>query len=277
MADPLKGNSVSFWETFFGTCERRAFLNAVFPERDEDKGPALLRGIKIHDVFEDVCNRRLKVDSWGAAAASVTMDAEARHYVDRMLSHVVSGGWPAPREGGVEKWFRELPLGELGTIPWRGKIDLISETAPLVNGGQITGCEERLCVVDWKTINSRERIKSEWEARRALQLPVYCLATGIRTACYVYLLPHGKPFTLRVDFTEKELDRHRMWIYNQYSVLKSRWAQLIETAEECDRKLEEYPNWKEVFSLASPEERLCNEKWCRHWKHCLGADHGIDR
>jgi hypothetical protein len=255
LAKPLKRNSYSFWNTFFSLCQRRAFLDAKFP--DQKKSAALERGIRIHNMLEALGKEAIGTGDWEFARHGRKLgEEEARYYKALEDSGILAALKPIE----VEQWIHELKF-EGETLPWVGKIDLVSATTPNMKGKTVEVLGEP-CIVDWKTINSSARILSPWQAQRSLQLRVYSLATGIPVAGFVYLLPSGQVTSVFSRFTTEELKVTWTWLKANHAVLQARWAQLDD----------DHGNWEEVFSLAPIDNPLCCKQWCPHFQRCLGKD-----
>lgn len=242
---PLRPPSISSAGTFSDICERQAFLDKIVAAPSSE---AMERGKCVHAAIEEHMRIRMgeEVERWTGpdpygAAGYVARLLEWEEYKDL-------------RPRAVELWFCQIP-GRMGRpgFWWNGKIDLVSATTPGLDGP---------CVLDWKTIIAERKIKSPWEAKKSLQLQVYCLVTGVRNAGFVYFTPSGPVKSTIVTFTEQELDKAWLWAYNHSLVIRSRWAALDDDGG----------NWEEVFSMAAPGHPLCSEKWCDHWDYCFNQE-----
>ena len=213
---PLRPPSFSSADTFSDICERQAFLDKILGTSESE---AMRRGSAVHEGIENLmrCARDTpgitSLSSWRRLAPELSAVAEP--YVKRLLE------WPGLGDlqpTAVEQWFSMIPLrlGRPG-FWWNGKIDLVSATTPGLDGP---------CVLDWKTIAAERKIKWPSQARRSLQLQIYCLVTGVRHAGFVYFTPTGPVKEVIVTFTEQELDKAWLWAYNHSLVIRSRWAAL---------------------------------------------------
>jgi hypothetical protein len=228
-------------------------LDAKFP--DQKKSAALERGIRIHNMLEALGKEAIGTGDWEFARHGRKLgEEEARYYKALEDSGILAALKPIE----VEQWIHELKF-EGETLPWVGKIDLISATTPDAGGKGVEVLDEH-CIVDWKTINSSARVLSPWQAHRSLQLRVYSLATGIPVAGFIYILPSGQVASVFCWFSQEDLKVTWTWLKANHAVLQARWNQLDD----------DHGNWEEVFSLAPLDHALCSKAWCSHWSRCLG-------
>jgi len=262
-----KNHSFSRLNTFTSICERRHAFDALVPEKADS--PALRRGTHVHDALENMAELIIAGETAVAAAEAVGDDPPEgslsrdvlRGYLDRavpVFEHL------APLKGGVEAWFRKIE-----GMPIVGKIDLQSKRIPIFDErGLPVGSKPGLCVLDHKTTSSPARIQDGREARRSLQLRIYCLATEITTAGFLWFLPSGPVRGTLVEFTPEELETSRKWLQEELGVVDSRWAEAARK-DGPGPQIEGYD--LSSFALAAPGHGLCSEKHCRHWFRCLGA------
>jgi hypothetical protein len=248
-----KQDSVSRVSTFAEICERRYFWDCFKPYVSTiDQA----RGTHVHDALEAVCKRRLAGATWEEALDYVIHhppegplpDMRLRVYLEQVepILHTLT-----PR--AVEDWFRGVPHPN-----WCGKIDLVTDTMPIVDrGGAVAGSEPVTGAVDWKTLKPGKRPMDDYTARDKLQLRVYCLAYGLRTAAYVWLPWSGPALVTRIDFTEAELAQTQRWIDETSAVIEERW-QRTEDGEDTRQ-----------WALAQVGTPLCSAKWCDHWTKCV--------
>lgn len=261
-----KGHSFSRLNTFT-ECERKAAFDALSEWKDS---PAMAQGTDVHNGLEMAVNFMIEGASAEDAIAQVKEDDPHRillerdardDYLDRALP-VLS----VLRPTSAERWFRR----DSRIAPARGKIDVESSVTPVFGATGLPTGEviEEPCVLDWKTTKSPRNIKSEWEARRALQLQMYCLEAGVQRASFVYLLPSPAPVRgVAVAFTDEQLDTCERWLREQMKVVDSRWEEALLDDGRYDLS---------GFALSSPANALCSAKWCPYWDKCLGRTEGPD-
>jgi len=266
-----KKHSFSRISTFSEICERRGAFDSLIP-REWDSAP-IKRGNHVHDMLERMALLMIEGDTAVQAAEAV---AESKLCTEGYLKPNVAANYlqravPVfehlkPRKEGVEAWFRDV-----SGLPIVGKIDLISETTPLVDpSGYVIGSVDKLCILDHKTIGNPARMKGTYEAKKSLQLKIYCLATGARNAGFIYYLPTGAVRVVVVEFTEAELDIARTWLDLTLKTINRRWeeAAALSGRETGAPEVEGFNLLP--FSLAEPGHPLCNAKFCDHWDRCLG-------
>jgi hypothetical protein len=272
MSNP-KRHSFSRLNTFAEICERRSAYDSLL--KDWVDTPASKRGSHVHDALEQVAKRMVNGETAVEAAEYI-----AEHPPEGFLKQPVLAGYLeravvalehiTPIEGRVEQWFEEA-----AGLPIVGKIDLVSATTPVFdNYGLPTHSVPGLCVVDYKTTGSPARIKDKWEAKKSLQLKIYCLATGARNAGFLWFLPSGPVKGTFVHFEEDDLAIAKLWLRHTLEVVQSRWdvAARPRMGDHAplttDHLVEGYD--LSGFSLAAPGHGLCNAKFCEHWDRCLG-------
>lgn len=242
---PHKHHSFSRLSTFSEICERRYALDALDPE--PFSSPAIERGSHVHAAVEAYCRARIagSDDPVGAAQranANRTLPGRAKYALsqeaidDYLVRLEPALSQIAPT--AAEKWFRDC-----AGLPIVGKIDILGRRA----GDDV--------VVDLKTTSNPARILGEGEALRSLQLQIYALAAGVRTAGFIFVMPVGRPVEVFVTFSEEQLEISKNWLRAELDVVDSRWK----------------GDGLEAFSLARRGHPLCSEKWCRHWKNCIGG------
>lgn len=241
-----KGNSFTRLNQFAEICERQYWRDCL---HRRPSTPAMEKGSRLHGIAEEMAKNWMKTKEW---VISQDLDDEEFEYANRicwLLSVLV------PRQ--VEFFYKEI------NGRWEpGRVDMISETTPYWDEEkEAFRAIGEPCVLDYKFIGRRDRIKSEWEAKHSLQLQMYALKTGIHTAGFAYFLPQGTPVLRIVKFSKEDLDKADRWLTMEGKVIAQRWASM-ETEED---------GWK-VFSLAAPDQPLCCKQWCHHWGLCLGKE-----
>lgn len=258
--------SFSRWDNFSNRCERLYALDILFPV--PFGSPAQARGAQIHDLFEGFL-RRVRASGYDVQKA----------YTDyREVS------WPeGPRKTRgelepfleacaslVEKWGRKVLhveewINVVDGMPWSGKVDLV-----------IDHLEHGPMVVDWKTCATTTWAKSENEARRSLQLQVYCLAMDVRRAGFVYLPNSAAPLERFVTFTEAALERTKTRLRALQATIASRWQAAGLAVATNDRGMpclvRDQRGTVDLtpFAEAGSEMPWCSKKHCQQWGNCLG-------
>ncbi|MEE8522177.1 MAG: PD-(D/E)XK nuclease family protein [Gemmatimonadota bacterium] len=262
---PHKNHSYSRVSTF-ARCQRCYALDALDPE-PFNSVPAK-RGSHVHSGLEAACTAMsLGVSAVEAVQIVIDLNKEGK-IKGRFMEHDEFTSYMlrarpvleklTPVEGKVELWFRKVQH-----LDFVGKIDLISGTLP-------DGRTHR-CVVDWKTTGRPTNIPDQYKASKSLQLKTYCLAADTRYGAFVHFLPTGPAAIVCVEFSEEDLDIARRWLTRTVGVIEYKWreALIVKAFPQGD----ESPKYDlSGFSLASPEDPLCCEKHCRHWKECLGKE-----
>lgn len=240
---------------------------------------AMERGSHLHNAFEAAAKLRLAHPDWEwdtcvtrikeAPPEGVLSQNELESYLSRALP-ILKGLTPVV--GGVEAWFDAVgPACGLPPLPVRGKIDLISAT--------VWDCSEQARpyailkeagVVDYKTISGERRIKTSWEARRSMQLRIYCLATGLRRAGFVYLPPKDEARAIFVEFTDELLEQAHRWIRITSDVMLSCWSRFAGKEVTWGDEIQPIGDWT-AWPLSHSDNMLCSAKWCKHFDNCLGA------
>lgn len=234
--------------------------------------PAIHRGNHVHDMLENMALYMTKgMTAVEAAEAVHESDAFDGYLKPPAAASYLERAIPVfelikPKKGGVEAWFKDAQK-----LPIIGKIDLQSSTTPVFgpNGLPVDSREED-CVLDHKTIGNPARMKGAHEAKKSLQLRIYCLATGMNTGGFIYYLPSGPVRGVVVTFTDAELALTREWLRLQLDVIDSRWERAKELSG-SDTTAPDIGGYNlQPFSLAEPGHGLCSPKWCDHWAECLG-------
>lgn len=241
-------HSFSRISTFDDICELRYALDAITPRSPSSE--AQLRGTHVHDVAEKAAKEMLL----GAAPAAALQTAA--HFVEGPLSEAELAPYLErlelffhdrfPQRGSVEFWFRDFEwrgekASEILRMPWCGKIDLMTT-------------EDVVC--DYKTIGNWGRRKNEHEARKSLQLLVYCLSQGVRKASFVWLNPKFPLDVTTVEFTDAELEAGFYRLIRICQTIEHRW---------------EHGGW-----AMNPDSGLCSKKWCDHFAACQGCGLNIE-
>lgn len=235
--------------------------------------PAQLQGTQVHEFLQDAANGVIRGNAWSEGAFAypcgpLSLDMLEDYYA-RALPFLECF---IPKD--TEVWFSEA-----AGLPIRGKIDLLSDTTPLTSemGTLVPGLIKEPCVVDYKTIGNPNRTKTSAEVRRSLQLRIYCLATGIRRAGFVYLPPKTDVTGVFLCFSKEELEVTRRWLERTFEVIKAKWQRFFRLSSPVEFG-DEFPDesvigadWS-VWNLAHPDNFLCQEKYCVHWSKCLGKE-----
>lgn len=252
-------HSYSRFSTFSSECERRYFFDALFPEAEADKGPALREGSHVHKALELFALLRQSGVSVGDCVESLRANPpEGPLTCERLMSYVDR---VAPMFETLEVVEAESRFTSVAGMPIKGFVDLVSETT-------LTGARRRM-VLDWKTTgNPMRAMEAVRTIKESLQLQLYCLAKGVADAAYVFLLPdpHSPPIIGEVTFNSKDLALAAKWLHGTIRTIDKRWAAAKEDAAPGQ-------DWNpEVFALARPGMSWCNARWCRHWNRCLGNE-----
>lgn len=277
MSNPKK-HSFSRLNTFAEICERRSAFDALIPG-DWSSTP-IKRGNHVHDALQEVAIHMTRGLTAVQAAEIVAQDPPEGYLKQPVLASYLERAVPlfeqlTPMKGKVEEWF-ESARG----LDICGKIDLQSSRTPLFDGsGLPCGSAEGHCVIDHKTIGNPARMKSSYEARKSLQLQIYCLATGARNAGFIYFLPGSAPVRgVMATFDEAQLALTQIWLTKTLDVVDSRWVEakrLFGVEMNTDLEVKGY-NLR-PFSLAAPGHALCTAKFCDHWDICLGKGSSPDK
>jgi len=269
MPNPKK-HSFSRMNTFADICERRHAFDALIPG-DWDT-PAIKRGNHVHDSLEQMANLMVAGESARDAAEYLAENPPEGYLKQKVLAGYLERAVPVfelldPIKGGVEAWFDDVE-----GLPIIGKIDLQSMTIPVFDDhGRPSHAISGHCVIDHKTTASPARIKTKWDAKKSLQLQIYCLATGARTAGFLWYLPTGEVRGTMVDFSEDELAKAKLWLHHTTNVIQSRWQEAKTLGASGGGPGPHLSGYDlSPFSLAAPGHGLCNEKFCDHWEQCLG-------
>ena len=262
-----KSHSFSRISTFSESCERRHAYDAL---KGWSSSLPMERGSQIHKALEHLAEQMSFGQTLQAAVEHVLMDLPAGPLSEAQLADYVHRAVPffehvTPEKGGVEQWFEYIK-----GLPLVGKIDLISSTTPILDSyGRPVGSSNTRCVLDHKTIGRSDKIKTESEAKRSLQLKIYSMATGAMNAGFVYYLPYGDVRATIVTFEERDLEFARIWLRRTIDVIESRWKE----AHELGQTAPDFNGYNlSPFSLAEHGHFLCSAKYCDHWLDCLGKD-----
>lgn len=245
----------------FSICERRHFYDRSGPKQPPTK--PMLRGLHAHDTMEELAKRFLQFTNWDIAFAGAEL--KDGPVPAKKLTDWVEGVRPileATRPVAVEEWFG------CAQNEWNmcGKIDLRSATTPCLDDmGRATGRSlDKPCVLDYKSISSARYCKSEFEARKSLQLALYGLVKKVSMAGFVYLLPSGDVRATIVELDPAFLEKASRWVHETYERIQRCWyeARGLESEGEPPEK---------AFSLAPVDHPFCSVK-CQHWAKCLGKE-----
>jgi hypothetical protein len=246
--------------------------------------PAMERGSHLHNCLEVAAKKWLELDcpspgqAWAKALdlissappEGVLSQQEIESYL-RRASDVV--GPLIPVKGGVEAWFDDVGVAHgLPLLPIRGKIDLISETGLLTSEmARAFDVVDGPAVIDYKTISGEHKIKTSWEARRSMQLKIYCLATGLKRAGFVYFPPKSECRAMFVEFSDEDLQTAHRWLTKTLDAMLECWRRFFRCYVQWGETINsENRNW-EAWPLAHPDWYLCSPKWCGHYDNCIGA------
>lgn len=272
-----KKHSFSRLNTFSDICERRSAFAALI-SGDWDT-PPIKRGNHVHAALEHMATHMTGGLTAVQAAELVAGDPPEGYLKAPVLASYLERAVPVfeqltPMKGKVEEWFNHC-----GLLKIVGKIDLQSSRTPLFDpNGKPCGSTEGHCVLDHKTIGNPMRINSPHEAKRSLQLQIYCLATGARNAGFIYYLPGGAPVRgVVVSFDEAQLTLTESWLTTTLNVVDSRWVE-AKRLSGCGNGAPEVAGFNlQPFSLAAPGHGLCSAKYCDHWDICLGKGTSPDK
>jgi len=261
--------SFSRWDNFSNRCERLYALDILFPQ--PFGSPAQAKGAQIHDLFEGFLRRvrasgydvqKAYTDYWGISWASWPDGPRERKELEPFLTTCMHL---------IEKWGRKVLhveewINVVDGMPWSGKVDLV-----------IDHPEHGPMVVDWKTCATTTWAKSENEARRSLQLQVYCLAMDVRRAGFIYLPNSAVPLERFVTFSEDALERTKTRLRALQATIASRWKTTglhVLTNERGMPYITDVQEGLEIdltpFAEAGSEMPWCSKKHCHHWSRCVG-------
>lgn len=259
----LVRNSFSALEQF-DFCERQFFFRRVL-KLPEPPSHYLSIGNLYHDCIAyllavpgddpEALVRRLLAKhkgetGWVCPTPDETLVKEVVQNLGRLQTQVFPYLKPRRRPDGT------LEIEQWATRWITGKIDLVSETTPVVDpAGRITGAvESRPCVVDWKSKSSTKK-RTQEETNRSKQLALYCLEKELDTGAFVEI-PRDVAVPINVvvvQFTPEELDYWARWFQAQFAAMQSRGRE------------------ESAYKLAPPGHPLCSERWCAHWARCPGG------
>jgi hypothetical protein len=266
----------------FSRCPRQYVHDVLSGPTPSNK--AMERGTHLHNSLEAAANLWLERPEWAwdvclnrimdAPPEGVLSQPEIESYLDRALPVVKD---LIPVVGGVEAWFDDVgPACGLPSLPIRGKIDLISETS-LKTSEQSRPYDvcDGPAVIDYKTISGERRIKNSWEAKRSMQLKIYCLATGLDRAGFIYFPPKSEARATFVHFSEDDLAVAHKWLTLQLEAMLACWKRFTrDPLAQFGHQLEDDEladgDWT-AWPLSHPDNILCSPKWCEHYSNCIGA------
>ncbi len=252
--------SFTRWNEFTNGCERRYALDILDPEREESL--ALRKGKQVHRLAEGIIGwlsdgppPDFDTIVWNSTVESGPCSREElEKYYDGICALLQK--WKLHE---VEQWINT----EVAGMKWAGKIDLIAED------------DKGKFVVDWKTCGTLTFIKGPVEAKRSLQLQVYCLATGLNRACFVYLPPSGVPKIVEAKFTKEQLAVTAARLRQYDKAILSRWIDAGAYLRGGNQVSLEDGLDLHPFKLAGSDYPFCKKGTCRHFKRCFGGDDGI--
>jgi hypothetical protein len=235
---PRLRHSFSRIDQFSSNCELQYMLDALFGSWEDT--PATLRGSHVHSALEQAALQVLDGATWLQAmqAAPDLVPEDKRYLEDEELEGYLARALPVVRLWtpiSTEGWFDDC-----GGLPICGRIDGVYKD------------EDGEFVLDFKTTGRPDRIKDAWQAKRGMQLAIYCLATGLRRAKYLWFLPAGDAVLTEVEFTEQELARKLYWLEKQIDIIEHRWSN---------------GGW----ALSRPDNGLCSKSWCKYFGDCIGS------
>lgn len=256
--------SFSRWDHFSNRCERLYSLDILFPQ--PFGSPAQAKGSQIHDLYE-MYLRKVREHNYDAKAAfDAMLEAEwpvgprppekLEPYLVTCRDLVISWGSQVKH---VEEW-----INVVDGMPWSGKIDLV-----------IDDPDHGLTVVDWKTCATLTYAKTEREARKSLQLQVYCLALDVRRVGFVYLPNSAQPREVFVTFTDEELELAKVRLRAMKETIEGRWRAAgfeLGVDERGMSYLASSPKNVDLspFAQAGTDMPWCSAKYCSQWANCLG-------
>jgi len=252
-------HSFSSINNFTEICQRRHYHDKISPS--PFSGEAAERGTHVHAALEAVAKAMALGKTAEEATEFITIPTgilSPEVIKDYLVRAIPAMDCVQPLRGTVERWFRKAR-----SLPVVGKTDLVSRCKPLFQFGEPCGFEENTpCVIDHKTTARPEKVLVEEEAREALQLRLYCLANGTRSAGYIWHLPEGPAMGVSVTFSDEELAETEAELTETLADIDSKWA--------MDKE--------EAFLLhPRPNTGLCRHhsdvKWggCPHFEKCFGA------
>ena len=223
----------------FTDCERRYLFDLLYPE---PTSPAQAHGHRVHAQLERlVAGKPLP---------------EGEDVLPQSLAGMQAWDELEAQAAATEVW-----VDRVRGLPFSGKIDVVAED----HAGDGF-------VVDWKTTKNMMNAKSQYEARRSLQLQIYCLALGVTRAVFVYL-PHAGGYHLRdVDFSQEELEISYRRLKYLVGAVRSRWAQAGAEDDPAGGIVQPEELSIEPFSVAKADYTFCKPRWCSHWARCLGKE-----
>jgi hypothetical protein len=241
----------------FLNCERQFFFRRV-AGLPEPPSHYLAIGCLYHEALavllnegevdlEEVLELQKLEKGWTCPTADAELLAELRCNLERVERQVL----PYIKQTAVEVWSNEIN----DRAKYCAKLDVLSAWTPVVDDGQIVGKNEVPCVLDWKTVFSARKHRSQEDVDTSPQLALYCLEAGVNNAGFVEV-PRDVHQDIRVvvtSFTDAELRRWDGWFQEQFGAIETRG-----------------PN-KDAYRLAAPGNKLCSERWCPCWGRCMGA------
>lgn len=166
----------------------------------------------------------------------------------------------------VEEWFDKVP----GYGSLCGKIDLVSQTTPVVDVRTIKGYKDEPCIIDYKTSNSSAYIKGEREARLSLQPRIYSVVKGIPNVGYIWLLPSGAPIGTFLTLTPEEIEETEILLKETIRIIDWKWDLAWERGQGGAKSVKGYD--LSVFQVGPPSAPWINSSHSRHRQLCLGME-----
>ena len=259
MSNP-KNNSFSRIDQF-SRCERYSFFNATQPvEPTKVRKEAMEFGSAVHECLEAVGAARIdKLDERDALQAG-KIQRRLKAYPEGMDDYLEAARpvLDVLQFQSVESWFRDVD-----GLPIIGKIDVVSKTTPIFKANVFDGnAHVNPCVLDWKcTKKPYNAFRALSDIGKSLQLQIYCIAAGIKTACYVYLLPGGRIMGATAVYNDAQLKLTKRWLETKIGVINNRWQQASNDDGTFDM---------EMFDIARVDDYLCSSRFCEFWDKCLG-------
>lgn len=233
----------------FTHCPRRYYLDLVDPEDTKKRESAFARGGHVHRVVEYAAKRVQAGATWkdglrqgrDAGLSGPLTHAQIKAYVGDELADVLEPWTPLEVEG----WGR-LQLAALQdsrkldrAIELVGRLDLVAQH-----------WDGYPAVLDFKTAAHPGKVPTPEEARKSIQLRLYCHMAETTSAGFIYLVPTGRAFPVVVQFTTEELQNALAWIRMTVAAIEAAW----ETG---------------VWAPAAPEYPWCSAEWCAHYRKCF--------
>lgn len=236
----------------FLNCERQFYFARILKLEREPSHYLAIGGLG-HEVLADAAignrvdvrsklARHKELTEWKSDVPDDVLVRQLETILERVRKEVL----PYLDVAAVEQWYR---------TPYLAKIDLLSNTTPLVDAhGKIVGKVTKPCVIDWKFKFSSRSRRDQESTDHSAQLALYCLQTGADTAAFVEIPREGGPtHTLVTNFSAYDLVYWRRYLDSQFAAVASRGEE------------------EAAYRLAPAGHPLCRPQFCTFWRRCPGG------